>query len=253
MDTEPSPLIAVRRHERYPARLPVRVTTCRGVSADTVTIDISLTGIRVLGGALELGLNERCRLRVWLPDTLEHVKVEARVTRLIAPPATPGVGLTFEGQGPRPRWHEFIERAARHIPAVKLQGMPEVLEHTLCGWTLEALESMAELDVFLGGIFIATSRHAKVGSVLRLTLVHPIDGSHLQLRTRVTGQRVLAERGLCVAFQEPATRLSARLNTFILRGLSGIDWGGTMEPSLRPTRQLPALSGGFKRPAHRSG
>lgn len=232
---------ALRRHPRHLARIPVRLFSGQLV-LDTVTGDVSLSGafLRCLPFE-DLEEGAAITARFWLPDTLEFVTLEARVTRMVRDEDRSGIGVEFmqrSGVAWPPRWEEFIERLALHLPAQDLaQGA--LVDYTLRHLTLDALDELAHVDVYIGGLFLDTQAELEPGTRLRLVLVHPLDGSRTSLMARVTRCQRELRRGLCVEFLEPGTMLNARIIRFMEEGMPQLALNEAL--MARVTRELLAV------------
>ncbi len=240
MHTNLSHLAALRRHTRLPARIPVRLKF-RGMSMDSVTTNISLSGAFILCDVVGVSAGERLHVRFWLPDSLEHVTLAATVTR-VERDGMSGCGVMFEGGGLEAieRWEDFVERLMQVSPSSEVWRMAQEVEHTWHGLSMETLESLLDVDIFMGGIFVKTQAECEVGTRVRLMLVHPVDHSRLRVNARVTGCRRHGEPGWCLEFSEPIAVLRMRLRSFIDEGLPRLEFDDRL--MRRATQELLRVS-----------
>lgn len=229
MHTQLSHFAALRRNKRTAARIPTYVETTRSnLRCDTVTMNVSLTGAFLLDeeGVFEVG--EQLHVRLWLPDSLEFVHFTAQVMRRGKLDDKDGVGVAYMLQESRlenyEKWEGFMERLMEREErrTRELTGVERPVgdvEYTWQGLTLDAIDELLHVDVFIGGVFVETAASCEVGTKLMLVLMHPIDGSRMRIAARVTGCRTSGVSGLCVEFCEPAQPLSQRIQAFIEEGM----------------------------------
>lgn len=232
MYTQLSHFAALRQNKRTSAMIPARIESEHGERmCDTVTMNVSLTGAFIVDeGCLEVG--DTLQVRLWLPDSLEFVRFTAQVKRHGQIEGKRGVGVAYSLQKSNhenyERWEEFMERLmegeARRTRELSGIGLSRGwVEYTWRGLTLDALDELLHVDVFIGGVFVETNASCAVGTKLGLLVVHPIDGSRMRINTRVTGCRTSGVSGLCVEFCEPAQLLSQRIRAFIEEGMPKLD------------------------------
>lgn len=242
MHTNLSHFAALRRHTRMPARIPVRLKT-HEASLDTVTADVSASGAFVMCEHMgTLHVDDVLHLRFWLPDSLEYVTLTARVARVGVHQGKVGCGVVFEGCTAHALedWERFVDRMMHLVPPSGSWSIPEEVEHTWYGLSLDALDELANVDIFIGGIFVRCTAACAEGTRVRLMLVHPVDQSRLRVNTKVTGCRRHGERGLCLSFCEPVQILRARLQGFIEEGVPCLDFDEVL--LRRATQELLMVS-----------
>lgn len=218
-----------RRHRRVPARIPVRICAPDGAwSAEVVSRDVSLSGVFVLTETIPASAH-RVRVECVLPDRLDRISMRGRVVR-----REEGRGAGLEllcaySAADMERWSEFIAITQAHHAAQdpacaqSRERTGVFVEHALRFETLDELEALQEIDLYMGGIFLKTTAPVGVGERMGLTVVHPVDGSRFLMPVQVTRKVITGAHGVCVAFVGDVARLSAALREFISAGLPELD------------------------------
>ncbi len=223
MNTQVTHFAALRRNTRMPARIPVRVKK-GNVVWDSVTADVSVSGAFVLCSSAHIEEGDELKLRFWMPDTLEFIALDGECVRRGDVEGAEGIGVELRGGEGSERWEAFMERMLSHVVSRSSWSIGGVeMEYTWRGLSLDALDELLHVDLFIGGVFVETELHCEVGSRLGLNLVHPIDGSMLRINTKVTGLREVGARGVCVEFTDPTPVLIQRVRAFIEEGLPGLN------------------------------
>lgn len=239
-------MYSLRRHRRVPARIPVRISVA-GWSLDTVTSDVSLSGVFALVPLFPVDAHV-VTLRLFLPDSLEYLTLTARAARVVTESmatsyAPAGVGFEID-KATHPaelaRWREFITRVEAMVPWPGEFEVEEatslVVEQTVRFNDIGELRDLQEIDLFMGGMFLELDVELSPGMDVLLELVHPMDGSSFRLRARVTRRIIRERRGVCVAFRGDLRKLGEQLQKFILDGMPKVGVRATQE--LFPLRSI---------------
>jgi len=200
---------AMRRHRRMSARIPVRISTANQWSFETVTSDVSVSGMFLTAPQFPEHVS-RVVVECMLPDLLDTVVMRARVARC----SDKGIGVELMSgcfNGDAERWSRFIDATHAHIAASAwsrdAQTTDVFIEHALRFDSIEAIDQFHQIDLYMGGFFLRTRAPLSVGDHIKLTIVHPIDGSRFVIPVTVTRRVLSEEMGVCIAFPETSRAL----------------------------------------------
>lgn len=224
---------AMRRHRRLTARIPVRVSTANQWTFETVTGDVSVSGMFLTAPNFPTHIS-RVVVECILPDRLDSVVMRARVARR----TEDGIGIELMGgcmEGDVERWSRFINMTQAHDAASSWsregQTTDVFIEHALRFDSIEEIDEFQQIDLYMGGFFLRTRAPLSVGDRIKLTIVHPIDGSRFVIPVTVTRRVLSEEMGVCVAFPNDLDRLGKKLEVFIERGVPELSLDELTDPS----------------------
>ena len=186
-----------RRHDRYPVTLPATITAGK-TTTTTMATDVSFGGIFVRTDKPP-ALRNLVRINLVLPSDSQPIQLLGMAVYVVRPEdargRVAGAGVQFFGidNATRERWERFVSgvRAARavvsraasaarpHLP--EKSAKPEL---RLNAPSVDALRA-AVLGAPEGVITIPAPLMLPPNTSLRLTLVHPESGRHLDLQTVV--------------------------------------------------------------------
>ena len=225
---------AMRRHRRLSARIPVRVSTANQWTFETVTGDVSVSGMFLAAPDFPAHVS-RIVVECLLPDRLDTVVMRARVARR----TSEGIGVELMGgcmDGDVERWSRFIAMTQSHDAANAWsrdgQTTDVFIEHALRFDSIEAIDEFQQIDLYMGGFFLQTRAPLAVGDHIKLTIVHPIDGSRFVIPVSVTRRVLGEEMGVCVAFPSDLDRLGKKLEVFIERCVPELSLDELTDPDL---------------------
>lgn len=224
---------AMRRHRRMSARIPVRISTANQWSFETVTSDVSVSGMFLTAPQFPEHVS-RVVVECMLPDLLDTVVMRARVARC----SDKGIGVELMSgcfSGDAERWSRFIDATHAHIAASAwsrdAQTTDVFIEHALRFDSIEAIDQFHQIDLYMGGFFLRTRAPLSVGDHIKLTIVHPIDGSRFVIPVTVTRRVLSEEMGVCIAFPGDIARLGQKLGAFIEHGVPELSLDELSDPS----------------------
>lgn len=214
--------VTLRRHRRYVARIPVHIRVLSDPDGpahfETVSGDVSLSGLFLLMlRPHQLTCGAILSMDVVLPEDLSTINLRGRVMRV-----TPrGVGVQIlPGAAMTERWEAFLDTVARHVhDSAPHPSDAVIVEHTFTPRDLDALYDLQEIDLFIGGMYLPMQAPLTPHMMVRVMVVHPIDGSRFRLWGRVT--RSFPD-GVGVAFVGDARETSEQMRVFIEQGLPRI-------------------------------
>lgn len=186
-----------RRHDRYPVTLPATITAGKTTTSSMAT-DVSFGGIFVRTDKPP-ALRNLVRINLVLPSDSQPIQLLGMAVYVVRPEdargRVPGAGVQFFGidNATRERWERFVSgvRAARAVVARAGSGtranLPEKSakpELRLNAPSVDALRA-AVLGAPEGIVTIPAPLVLPPATTLKLTLVHPESGRHLDLQTVV--------------------------------------------------------------------
>ena len=199
-----------RRDRRYPFRLKVVVAYGKN-DLQGETEDVSYTGLSIRTVS-RLGERQFVRLRVLVPTDGGDLTLTGMVTRS-APPSDGGLaraGVQFYGLAPdtRERWNRIIRLAAHGSapegpPAAAPEREPAPRTYPRYAAALNVrlhtvadLEALYTLNVSRGGLFVRTRLPLDVGTLVKVSVVHPRTGDQFPLDAIVRRRADAPEPGL---------------------------------------------------------
>ena len=235
-----------RRHRRLAVSLPLTITTATG-KIDLTTEDVSFSGLFVRTDD-PAPLRRLVKLHLTMPDTKEQMEMLAMVVYTVSAEQSkrfskpPGMGLNLYGLNAQSRlkWREFVARTidlhdqARLQDLTTLPGRIEPIrrrfprfeaEFVVHVETTQALYDMVTLNISAGGAFLATDEVLAAGTDIKLTIVHPEDGSEFVIKGQVV-RHIPAKDGaggLGVCFEEMDSSARSGFVDFIESGLPVVD------------------------------